>query len=55
MASAGGLPMVIMGGEHGDVPLEVGAGELIADVVVEEGLSVVLDPPSSGKGSRRAS
>jgi uncharacterized protein len=29
-----GLPMVIMGGEHGDVPLEVGVGESIADVVV---------------------
>jgi uncharacterized protein len=38
-----GLPIVIMGGEHGDLPLEVGTGELIADVVVEEGPSVVLD------------
>jgi DNA helicase HerA-like ATPase len=26
-----GLPIVIIGGEHGDVPLEVGAGEIIAD------------------------
>jgi DNA helicase HerA-like ATPase len=38
-----GLPIVIMGGEHGDLPLEMEAGETIADVVVEEGLSVVLD------------
>jgi DNA helicase HerA-like ATPase len=38
-----GLPIVILGGDYGDVPLEVGAGELIADLVVEEGLSVVLD------------
>jgi DNA helicase HerA-like ATPase len=38
-----GLPIVIMAGEHGDLPLEMGAGERIADVVVAEGLSVVLD------------
>jgi uncharacterized protein len=38
-----GLPIVIIGGEHGDVPLEMGAGQIIADVIVDEGLSVVLD------------
>jgi DNA helicase HerA-like ATPase len=37
------LPIVVLGGEHGEIPLDVGAGELIANLVVEEGLSVVLD------------
>ena len=26
-----GLPIVILGGDHGDVPLDVAAGQLIAD------------------------
>jgi hypothetical protein len=38
-----GLPLVIVGGEHGDVPLEPGAGELVAKLVVEERVSLVLD------------
>lgn len=40
---APGLPIVVLGGEHGDVPLEAGAGELVAQLVVEERVSVVLD------------
>lgn len=40
---AAGLPITIMGGKHGDIPLEPTAGALIADVVVNEGISVVLD------------
>lgn len=38
-----GYPVVIFGGEHGDVPLEVGAGELVAKLVVEERVSILLD------------
>ncbi len=38
-----GLPIVIFGGERGDVPLEVGAGELVAKLVVEERVSALLD------------
>ncbi len=38
-----GLPIIVLGGEHGDLPLEPGAGETIADLVVDERLSVVLD------------
>jgi hypothetical protein len=38
-----GLPFVILGGERADVPLEVGAGEIVAKLVVEERVSVVLD------------
>lgn len=38
-----GLAIPIFGGKHGDVPLERGAGELIADLVVEKRLTCVLD------------
>lgn len=38
-----GLPVLILGGGHGDLPLESGAGELVAHLVVEDGVSLVLD------------
>jgi uncharacterized protein len=38
-----GLPIVIIGGERGDVPLEVGGGDVVAKLVVEERVSVLLD------------
>jgi hypothetical protein len=38
-----GLPVVILGGERGDVPLEAGGGEVVAKLVVEERVSVLLD------------
>lgn len=38
-----GLPILIIGGEHGDIPLDPGAGETIAKLVVEEAVSVLLD------------
>jgi uncharacterized protein len=38
-----GLGFLILGGEHGDLPLEVGSGELVARLVVEERVSVILD------------
>jgi hypothetical protein len=38
-----GLPMVILGGEHGDAPLEVKSGEVVAKLVVEEQVSILLD------------
>ena len=41
--SKGGLPVFIFGGEHGDVPLTRGSGELVADVVVERRLACVVD------------
>jgi hypothetical protein len=41
---APGLPVVILGGEHGDVKqLEANGGEVVAKLVVEERLSVLLD------------
>src|ERR1044072_1579595 len=38
-----GLPLVILGGERADVPLEPGAGEMVAKLVVEERVSCVID------------
>jgi hypothetical protein len=38
-----GLPIIVLGGEHGDVPLEASAGKVIAEFVVETASSVVLD------------
>lgn len=38
-----GFPIVILGGEHGDAPLEPSAGEVVAKLVVQERVSVLLD------------
>lgn len=38
-----GLPLVILGGERADVPLEPSAGEMVAKLVVEERVSAVID------------
>lgn len=38
-----GLPIVVFGGRHGDVPLEPTAGSLIADLVLAKRLTCVLD------------
>lgn len=38
-----GLPIVVVGGRHGDVPLLAAAGGVIADFVLTTGQSVILD------------
>lgn len=48
-----GLPVVIFGGAHGDLPLEATAGTIIADVVVEQRLSVVLSLRHLSKTKQR--
>ena len=47
-----GLPIVILGGDHGDLPLTSTAGELVADLVVDERLSAVLDLSLLRKGEQ---
>lgn len=42
--------IVIVGGEHGDVPLEETAGETIAQAIVENGFSCVIDTSLFRKG-----
>jgi hypothetical protein len=48
-----GLPVVIFGGEHADVPLEETAGRVIADVVVERRVPAVLDLSLLSKSAAR--
>ena len=38
-----GLPVVIIGGDHGDVPLEPTAGKVIADMIVDHPGHYVID------------
>lgn len=38
-----GLPIVIFGGDHGDLPLEASAGKYLAQLIAEQRLSCVLD------------
>ena len=38
-----GMPIVILGGDHGDLPLEADSGTIVARLVVEERVSVLLD------------
>lgn len=45
-----GLPIVILGGVHGDVPLESTAGKVIADWIVGERQPAVLDISEFTKG-----
>ena len=41
--ATGGLPIFIFGGDHGDVPLTRGSGELVADLVVNDRLACIVD------------
>ncbi len=47
-----GLALPVFGGLHGDVPLEVGAGRLVADLLVEKMLTAVVDVSDFSKGDR---
>jgi hypothetical protein len=38
-----GLPLVIVGGQRGDVPIDAAAGETVARMVVEQRVSVLID------------
>jgi hypothetical protein len=48
-----GLPFVIFGGDHADVPLEPTAGELLADLVVDDRVPAVLDLSHMSKSKAR--
>lgn len=48
-----GLAIYVLGGPHGDVPLEASAGNFIADLVVDSGHSFVLDLSDFTKGQMR--
>ena len=41
--TAPGLPVLVLGGRHGDLPLDSTAGSMLAQLIVERDLTVVLD------------
>jgi uncharacterized protein len=47
-----GFPVVIFGGEHADAPLEEQSGEIIAQAIVEQNFSAVLDLSMLRKGAQ---
>lgn len=51
--TADGLPVVIFGGDHADVPLQDTAGELIADVLIDQRIPAVLDLSLFSKAASR--
>lgn len=48
-----GLPIPVLGGLHGDLPLEPTAGKLIADLIVDRNLTVVLDVSDFGSKNKQ--
>lgn len=48
-----GLAIPVFGGQHGDIPLEVTAGKVVADLIAEKGLSVILDVSEFSGGEQR--
>ncbi len=51
--TAEGLPVVIFGGDHADLPLAETAGGLLADLVVDERVPAVLDLSTLSKSAGR--
>jgi hypothetical protein len=50
--AAPGLEVPIFGGRHGDVPLEKTGGQVLADLVVDERVSCVLDISEFSEGDK---
>jgi len=48
-----GLPIPILGGRHGDIPLDATAGELVADLLGDRQLSAILDVSEFTKAEQR--
>ena len=51
--SGDGFKIPVFGGDHGDIPLEPGGGAVIADAVVDYGISCVLDLHLFRKNQRK--
>jgi hypothetical protein len=47
-----GYPILVLGGDHGDLPLEPSAGRLVADFAVSKRASAVLDLGLMSKGDQ---
>lgn len=48
-----GLAVLVFGGLHGDVPLEPTSGRLVADLIIEQRLTSVLDVSEMSKADQR--
>lgn len=48
-----GFPITVLGGERGDLPLEHTAGEVVAETLVESGISAVLDVSEFSRAKRK--
>jgi hypothetical protein len=48
-----GINILVLGGLHGDVPLEPTSGKLVADLITQQGISVILDVSMMRKGQRK--
>lgn len=48
-----GLPIVIAGGDHGDIPLDGSSGSVLADIVVEDRVPMVLSLRHLSKTKQR--
>jgi len=51
--SPGGYPVVVIGGEHGDLPISKDAGPRIADAILEQNVSCVIDMSNESKNTVR--
>jgi uncharacterized protein len=51
--TADGLPVVIFGGDHADLPLQEGTGGLIADALIEQRFPAVIDLSGFSKSAAR--
>lgn len=51
---ADGFPVVVIGGEHADLPLEAGAGKAVADFVTDHRASVVISTRHLSKTKQRS-
>lgn len=47
-----GLPIVVFGGRHGDVPLEPASGPMLADLIVGETITCILDLSEFTEGEK---
>lgn len=48
-----GFPILILGGEHGDLPLDAHAGKTVAEFLVADRVPTILDVSAFGEGEMR--
>lgn len=51
--SPGGYPVLVLGGEHGDLPLSKELGIKVADAILQENISCVIDMSGESKNTVR--